>query len=123
MDPDRHCATINATSPVPADCCGYCFLRCTSPEQVWQSACICACACACAWLCQYGETCLSHVSATDNHSNIHLAKLFNCTGMQDILNNDEAIHVLAEVCVTLSSCPLASSLASSAPSLWRKIYS
>ena len=54
LDPDRHCVGINQTNPVPADCCGFCFL-----------------------------------------SNIHIAKLFNCTGMQDILTNDEAIRVLA----------------------------
>ena len=63
LDPNRNCATVNTTDPVPFDCCGYCFL-----------------------------------------SNIHLTRLWNCTGMQDILNNDEAIAVLAKYCTTTRLC-------------------
>ena len=68
LDPDRHCLGINQTNPVPADCCGFCFL-----------------------------------------SNIHLSRLFNCTGMQDILKNDEAIKVLSglqHLPCTLTPCVL-----------------
>ena len=44
------------------------------------------------------------IAAATALSNIHLTRLWNCTGMQDILNNDEAIAVLAKYCTTTRLC-------------------
>ena len=44
LDPNRHCANVNTTDPVPADCCGVCMMcvaiECSAQLYLSCSACM-----------------------------------------------------------------------------------